>query len=228
LKPNIDAVVFDLDGTLINLGGFVDWKRAQEEILRKYLEHGSDEETVDACSAKGLWTMLEEMYDINAADQGRQKATDIQEAVYRTLSGYEVEGIHLCTKMPGCLEALDWVKERGIPMGVCTRNSQTTAEKALRKKGLAQYFEAVVGCTTRHRTKPHPDQLLECYRVLNVEPSRAVIVGDSHMDVIMGKTVGSYTIAVPIYFSNVEKMKEAGVDRIIDSLAELPEALMDI
>ena len=39
---------------------------------------------------------------------------------------------------------------------------------------------------------------------------------------------GSYAIAVPVYFSKVEKIKEAGVDRIIDSLAELPKALMEI
>ena len=113
-------------------------------------------------------------------------------------------------------------------MGVCTRNSQTAAEEALREHGLYSYFEAVVGCTTMHRMKPHPDQLLECYRILKVEPSRGVIVGDSHTDVVMGKAVGSYAIAVPMYFSRVEKMKEAGVDRIIESLAELPEALMDI
>ncbi len=228
MKQNVDAVVFDLDGTLINLGGFVDWERAQEDVFKTYIVHGCDEIKVAACRAKGLWSMLEEMYDLNAGDHGGRKATDIQEAVYRTLSGYEEEGIQLCAKMPGCSEALEWLRDRGIPMGVCTRNSQTTAEKALREKGIAHYFEAVVGCTTKHRTKPHPDQLLECYRVLEVEPSRGVIVGDSHHDVIMGKKAGSYTVAVPMYFSNVEKMKEAGVDRIIDSLAELPNALMDI
>jgi HAD superfamily hydrolase (TIGR01509 family) len=228
LKPDVDAVVFDLDGTLINLGGFVDWESAQEDILKKYIEHGCDKEMVDACRAKGLWSMLEEMYNLNAGEHGKRKATDIQEAVYRTLSGYEAEGIQWCAKMPGCSEALEWLRDRGITMGVCTRNSQTTAEKALRKKGIAHYFEVVVGCTTSHKTKPHPDQLLECYRVLEVEPRRGVIVGDSHQDVIMGKKAGSYTIAVPMYFSNVDKIKEAGVDRIIDSLAELPQALMDI
>ena len=228
MKLNFDAVVFDLDGTLINLGGFVDWERAQEDVLKTYIEHGCDEEKVTACGAKGLWSMLEEMYDLNASDHGGRKATDIQEAVYRTLSRYEEDGVQICAKMPGCSEALEWLRDRGIPMGICTRNSQITAEKALREKGIARYFEAVVGCTTKHRTKPHPDQLLECYKVLEVEPSRGVIVGDSHHDVIMGKTVGSYTIAVPMYFSNLEKMKEAGVDRIIGSLAELPQALMDI
>ncbi len=228
MKPNVDAVVFDLDGTLINLGGFVDWERAQEHVFKTYIEHGCDEEKVTACGAKGVWSMLEEMYDLNASDHGGQKATDIQEAVYRTLSRYEEDGIQLCAKMPGCSETLEWLRGRGTSIGVCTRNSQTTAEKALREKGIAHYFEAIVGCTTRHRTKPHPDQLLECYRMLEAEPSRGVVVGDSHHDVIMGKKAGSYTIAVPMYFSNVEKMKEAGVDRIIDSLAELPKALMDI
>jgi HAD superfamily hydrolase (TIGR01549 family) len=228
LKPNIDAVVFDLDATLINLGGFVEWRKAHADIVRTYLEHGCDEENVEACSAKGLFTMLEEMYSLNATLRGEEKATDIQEAVYRELSGYEELGSLRCTKMPGCLEALEWVKETGTPMGICTSNSQDSAEKILRKEDLAHYFDAVVGRSTRHRMKPHPDQLLECYRILRVDPSRGVIVGDSHKDVIAGKAVGSYAIAVPVYFSRVEEMKEAGVDKIIDSLSELPNALMEI
>ena len=74
MKPNVDAVVFDLDATLINLGGFVEWRKAHEDIVRTYLENGCDEENVEACSAKGLFTMLEEMYDINAAAHGEARA----------------------------------------------------------------------------------------------------------------------------------------------------------
>ncbi len=228
MRPNVDAVVFDLDATLINLGGFVEWRRAHEDIVKTYLEQGCDEEDVEACSAEGLFAMLEEMYNINALDYGERKATDIQEDVYKALSYYEEKGVKQCTLMPGCVDALEWIKETGIPMGICTSNSQESAEEILRKEGLAHYFEAVVGRSTKYRMKPYPDQLLECYRILEVEPSRGVVVGDSHKDVIAGKAVGSYTIAVPVYFSRVEKIKEAGVDRIIDSLAELPEALMEI
>jgi HAD superfamily hydrolase (TIGR01549 family) len=228
LKPNVDAVVFDLDATLINLGGFVEWRKAHEDIVRTYLEYGCDEENVEACSAKGLFTMLEEMYDINTATHGESRAVEIQKAAYLVLSGYEETGSQRCTKMTGCLEALEWVKESGIPMGICTSNSQKSAELTLRQEGISNYFEAVVGRTTRHRMKPHPDQLLECYRMLGVKPARGVIVGDSHKDVIAGKAVGSYTIAVPVYFTKVERILEAGVDRVIDSLAELPQALMEI
>ena len=228
MKPNADAVGLDLDATLINLGGCVEWRKAHEDIVKTYLEHGCDEKNVEACSAKGLFTMLEEMYDINAAAHGESRAVEIQEAAYYVLSGYEETGSQRCTKMTGCVEALEWVKGTGIPMGICTSNSQTSAEKTLRQEGLAHYFKAVVGRTTRHRMKPHPDQLIECYRILGVKPSRGAFVGDSHKDVIAGKAVGSYTIAVPVYFNRVEKILEAGVDRIIDSLAELPQALLEI
>lgn len=228
MKPNVDAVIFDLDGTLINIGGFVDWRKAQEDIVRTYLKHGCDEENVEACSAKGLFILLEEMYKVNAAAHGEATAVKIQEAVYDVLSCYEEAGNQRCIKMTGCVEALEWVRGTGIPMGVCTSNSQTSTEKVLRQEGLAHYFKAVVGRTTRHRMKPHPDQLLECYRILGVKPSRGVFVGDSHRDVIAGKAVGSYAIAVPMYFSRVDKMKEARVDMIIDSLAELPQALLEI
>jgi len=134
LKPNVDAVVFDLDGTLINLDGFVDWERAQEGVLKTYIEHGCDEETVDACRAKGLWSMLEEMYDLNASDHGRRQATDIQEAVYRTLSRYEEDGIQHCTKMPGCSEALEWLRDRGILMGYARETPRLPLKKRLERK----------------------------------------------------------------------------------------------
>ena len=78
--------------------------------------------------------MLEEMYDHNAAAQGEQKATEIQGAVYGTLSSYEAEGILHCTKMPGCLEALDWVKERGIPMGYAPGTLRQPQRRRLERK----------------------------------------------------------------------------------------------
>ena len=59
---NVQGIVFDLDATLINLGGFVEWRKAHEEIVENYLELGCDDETVATCSAKGLFAMLEEMY----------------------------------------------------------------------------------------------------------------------------------------------------------------------
>jgi phosphoglycolate phosphatase-like HAD superfamily hydrolase len=113
-------------------------------------------------------------------------------------------------------------------MGVCTSNSQEAAEQALKTLGLDHYFKAVIGRNTVHRMKPHPDQLKACYEGLGTRPDRGVVVGDSHRDVLAGKALGSYTIVIPVYFTRLDKVKEASVDLIIGSLVELPEVLADI
>jgi len=60
---SIDGVVFDLDATLVNLGGFVDWKDAHRQVIEVYLECGFSEDFVDRCSRKGLFNMLDDMWE---------------------------------------------------------------------------------------------------------------------------------------------------------------------
>ncbi|HEX9915019.1 MAG TPA: HAD hydrolase-like protein, partial [Candidatus Bathyarchaeia archaeon] len=173
-----DSVVFDLDATLINLGEHVDWRRAQGEIAQAYVTLGCSQEDVEACSGKGLFGMLEELWEINRAELGAAKANLIQNKVYAILHGYEEKGVPGCSPMPGCIEALNWIMEKKAPMGVCTSNSQEAAEQALKTLGLDCYFKAVIGRNAAHRMKPHPDQLKACYECLGARPDRGVVVGD--------------------------------------------------
>jgi len=224
-RLKVQGIVFDLDATLINLGGFVEWRKAHEEIVENYLELDCDDETVAACSAKGLFTMLEEMYENLQDQRGDEEARSVQSSAYDILSGFEEKGVESCTLMDGCVNTLDWVNEKGIPMGICTSNSLKSAEAALHLQGLSHYFKAVVGRTVDFPMKPHPAQLVECFRQINVEPSRGVMVGDSHKDIIAGKKAGAFTIGVPVYFTRLELMKDADVDVIINNLNELPAVL---
>jgi HAD superfamily hydrolase (TIGR01509 family) len=228
LTLGFDSVVFDLDATLINLGEHVDWKHAQSEIAQAYVTLGCSQENVEACSAKGLFGMLEELWDINRAELGTAKANLIQGEAYAILDSYEEKGVPGCSLMPNCREALDWIKGKGVPMGICTSNSQEAAERALKTLGLDGYFKAVIGRNMAYRMKPHPDQLKACYEVLGTRPEKGVVVGDSHRDVLAGKALGSYTIVVPVYFTRLDKVREAGADMIIGSLVELPGALAGI
>jgi phosphoglycolate phosphatase-like HAD superfamily hydrolase len=222
---NVQGIVFDLDATLVNLGGFVEWRRAHEDIVKSYLKMDCDDETVHACSAKGLFNMLDEMY-LNLIDKrGEDGAKAAQDTVYGILNSYEEKGVEACTLMDGCVSTLDWVKERGVPMGICTSNSTNSAMSALKLQGLEHYFGAVVGRTVGLPMKPHPAQLEECFRLLGVNPSKGVMVGDSHKDIIAGKSAGAYTIGVPVYFTKLDLMKDAGVDVIIDNLHQLPVVL---
>ena len=73
--------------------------------------------------------------------------------------------------------------------------------------------------------KPHPAQLRKCFKILAVDPEKGVMIGDSHKDILAGKAVRTFTIGIPVYFTKLDLMKEAGVDIVIDSLHQLPEVL---
>lgn len=221
----LDAIVFDMDATLVDLGGFVEWKQAHEEIVDAYLNYDCDPALVQECNAKGLFNMLELMYEQLQKERGQEEAYKIQESVYNILSEYELTGADSCTLMDGCVGVLDWLKEEEIPLGICTSNSPKSAETALRLQGIRDYFKVVVGRTVDHPMKPNPAQLKICYEKLEANPKNSIMVGDSHKDIIAGKSLGAYTVGIPVYFTRLDLMKEAGVDVIIESLNELRQII---
>ncbi len=223
-----EGVVFDLDATLVNLGGYVDWRSAKEGVVTAYLACGCDEEEVQRCSAKGLFNMLELMWEELNATMTPEDALRVQGEAYGVLDSYEALGAADCSMMPGCLETLIWLQERGVPMGICTSNAPEAAEMVLEETGIRHFFDSVVGRTLGRRMKPHPDQLIACFSELGVEPRRGVMVGDSHRDVLAGRAAGSYTIAVPAYFSNLEAIREAGADKVVKDLHELPRVFSEL
>jgi HAD superfamily hydrolase (TIGR01509 family) len=150
----------------------------------------------------------------------------IREGIWGVLDGYEAEGVEKCSLMPGTYETLTWLKGKNIKMGICTSNSGWVAIKVLEKLGVLQYFSSIIGRTQGMLMKPHPDQVFACFKEMGVDPRDGVMVGDSHNDVLAGKATGSKAIAIPVYFTRKEAMEAAKPDAIVNSMADLPEALM--
>ena len=224
----VEGVVFDLDATLVNLGGFVDWRDAHRRVVEVYLDCGCSETVVRRCSEGGLFDMLNLMWDELCATRPQGSAEFIQERAYSVLEACEAQGVSRCRLMPGAIEALDWLRGRGIAMGVATSNSGVVAERILEMNGIHGFFSAVVGRTPELRMKPHPDQLLACFEMLDVEPRQGVVVGDSVRDVEAAKAASAYAIAVPAHFTRPQALERAGVDCIIGSLEELPVVLSSL
>jgi phosphoglycolate phosphatase-like HAD superfamily hydrolase len=226
LIPNrIDGIIFDLDATLVNLGGFVDWKSAEEEIVQNFKSLFAKNSTFDQFSTKGFWNMLEEMCIYLEKEKDAKTASQFKISSYEILGTYEKIGAKSCLLLEGCVGTLEWLHEREILMGICTSNSLEAAEEALNYQGIREFFTGIVGRTPGLPMKPHPAQLEKCFNIIRVKPKNGIMVGDSHKDIIAGKKVGAYTIGIPFYFSRVELMREAGVDRIIDSISKIPPLL---
>jgi HAD superfamily hydrolase (TIGR01509 family) len=98
---------------------------------------------------------------------------------------------------PGAAELLSFVAERGLPIGLATSSSRRTAERHLGQVGLLGHFHALATRDDVVRGKPHPDLYLEAARRLDVEPQRCLAFEDSNNGLIAAHAAGALAVMVP-------------------------------
>lgn len=162
-----EAVVFDLDGTLVRL--VVDWDGVAAAVAEALAAGGVDADGHD------LWGMLD-----LADETGRR---DEVEAI---IAANEREGARRSVRLPAAddLAALD------RPAAVCSLNAEAAARTALATHDLADRVGAVVGRDSVPARKPDPAPLLAAIDALGADPDRALFVGDSARDAEAAERAG--------------------------------------
>lgn len=158
IPANTDAVVYDLDGTLVRLT--VDWATLEAEIERILRDANVELSNFDA------WEMLD------AAESAGV--------------GSEVESLIAAAERDGARESVrlslaDTIDTR-LPVGVCSLNCEAACRIALETHGLATHIDSVVGRDSVAERKPAPEPLLAVIESLGVNPERTLFVGDSAGD----------------------------------------------
>ena len=128
--------------------------------------------------------------------------------------------------VPGVKAMLDQLKGR-FPMGVVSARDRNTTLHFLEHFGLLPYFEVVVTAQTCQHTKPFPDPVIYAAKALGLKAEQCVMVGDTIVDVVAGRSAGAQTIAVLCGFGTQRELERAGADLILSSTAEITQ-LFDI
>ncbi|MXV61475.1 HAD hydrolase-like protein [Natronorubrum sp. JWXQ-INN-674] len=162
-----DAIVYDLDGTLVDLD--VDWNAVAADVLEVY-----ETANVDPPSRE-LWDLLGSASDAGLAAE-----------VESTIAAHERDGAETAPR----LAHADDLLERSVPVGVCSLNCEEACRIALEEHDLGHAVETVVGRDTVATRKPDPEPLLETVRGLDVDPERALFVGDSSRDQLTAERAG--------------------------------------
>jgi pyrophosphatase PpaX len=97
---------------------------------------------------------------------------------------------------PGVVEAVQAIRTAGFRTGLVTSKNRTGALRGLRRAGLEEAIELVIGADEVERPKPHPEPLLRALELLGEQPERAIYVGDSLHDMAAGRAAGMRTGAV--------------------------------
>jgi len=215
MAPARNALVFDLDGTLIDSAP--DLHRCLNAVLAEEGRAGVSLADIRAMVGDGAAKLVERGF----ADTGA--AVDpaaLPALVQRFLLHYSA-GRHALTRaFPGVVETLALLHGRGYRLGVCTNKPYRPTMEILETLGLTGYFGAVTGGDSLPVRKPDPGHLLGTLDLLGAAAERAVMIGDSANDVAVARAAGVPALLVR-YGYTTRPVEELGGDLVMDRFDEI-------
>jgi pyrophosphatase PpaX len=207
------AVLFDLDGTLIDSIDHI--VACWQHTVRACLGREMAREEILPTLGRALTECFEEIAP------GRSEE---MRSAYRA---YQVQTHDtMITLFPGTRETLERLKGEGLELGVVTSKGLPVATEGLDLFDLLPFFDTLVTYEDTTLHKPHPDPLLAACERLGVEPDQALYVGDAVVDIQAGKAAGTQTAGVTWGAASREDMAKAGPDYVFNSMDELPPAII--
>lgn len=211
------AVIFDLDGTLIDSAA--DIAAALNHVLAGRGLPALPEERVKQMIGGGVPKLIERALIAHGAEpEGIPALTE------DFLEFYGAHAIDNTVFFDGADDLLRKLAASGVCIGVCTNKPQAISEQILRGLGAGSLVGAVVGGRPGLPKKPDPAPLRETLDALGVIATEAVMIGDSAADTGAAHALGMPVILVRHGYTRTP-VEELGGDIVIDSLQELPDAI---
>lgn len=208
------AVLFDLDGTLIDSIELI-LKSARHAFEASGRESPPDEEWL-----AGVGTPLVAMFRPYVATDADVDALILK---YRE---YQLQHHDRLTRCYDCVvDTVEALHAAGHPLAIVTSKTAAMAKRGLDHVGLGAYFDVIVGCDVSQRHKPDPEPVQIALERLGYTPREAVFVGDSVHDMAAGNAAGVTTIAAlwgPFSRAELERSRPS---HHLESISGLPELL---
>jgi len=212
------AVLFDLDGTLIDSAPDLAGTGNDMRIARGLapLPYESFRPMVGA-GARGMVGIA---LQVVPADAEFPALRD------EFLARYEQRMTQLTCVFGDIGPLLAELQARGMPWGIVTNKARRFTEPLVRSLGLHANAATVISGDTTPHAKPHPAPLLEAARQLKLDPQQCVYVGDDLRDVQAGRAAGMGTVAAAWgYLGTGEAIADWGADHVIETPSELLKLL---
>lgn len=217
----VSALMFDLDGTLLNTApeiaqaanamladmGLPQLPYAQ---IKSYIGEGA-QVLIQRCLVGALNNAPEPML--------LEKAQPLFFAHY-------ANNVTESLPFDGVQAGLELLKQRDLKLACVTNKPEKFTGPLLAASGLAEFFEIVVSGDTLSKKKPDPIQLHHICAEFNVIEMEAMLVGDSATDIAAAQAAGCFIVTVPYGYNQGRPIDESQVDAVIRDLTELPPMLM--
>ena len=219
----LQGVLFDLDGTLLDTAA--DIAAALNQALA---DEGLAPFSVDEVArmvGRGSPMLIERAGAARGARLDDAQRASMLARFFQYYGEHEESNGSVARPYPGVMEALRDLHHAGMKLAVVTNKHSRFADALLRRLGFMAWIGVVVGGDTCSRRKPDPEPLLHACRELGIDPSAALMVGDSINDVSAARAAHIPVVCVPYGYNEGADPRLLPCDAIIETLADLAALL---
>ncbi len=214
-KMTKSAVIFDLDGTLVDTAP--DLWGATNHVLKA---HGRREVSLDDVYdmvGMGAKKLIERGFERT----GEPARADMIDILFRQFIDFYSANITARSQpYPGVLALLDELKARGVGLAVCTNKMERLSVKLINGLDMAHYFSAIIGPDTIGVAKPDPRPLFAAIKATGCVRSRAIMIGDSATDIRTAQAAAIPVVAVSFGYTHTH-VSAFEPDHIVDHFDEV-------
>lgn len=209
------AVIFDLDGTLLNTINTIEYYC--NKALTEYGFNPVPVEKYKLFVGNGAKLLIE-----RAMGYSREYSKEEFDKVFTMYNNlYDADTLYLTEPYENIVEMLHTLKEKGYKIAVLSNKPDFATKDVVKTIFGENLFDICRGGIEGIPLKPDPTAVFEIMKELKVEPCEAMFVGDTKVDIATGKNANLFSIGVLWGFRDEAELTEAGADVIIDNAMEI-------
>ena len=221
----IEAVIFDLDGTLANFN--LDYKALRSEV-RTYLM--SIRVPISVLNVnESIFEMLKkaEIF-IKNSTKSSEAFEEVRNHTFSIAERYEMKAASTTSLLTGAVETLKELQKMNLKMGLCTTSSEKASNYIIQRFKIDDFFKVVVSRDKVKYVKPHTEQFELAFKALGVHAKTTLIVGDSFVDMHSATELKAIAVGLTSGLSSTEQLMNNGANYIVTSLNDLPVLIKEI
>ena len=215
MKKNYKAIIFDLDGTLIDTE--INYRAMKVAIVNKLREKYN----IDFDNEQIYKARVTEILSYVLSKVEERERNAVIQLVFETAEEFEMPAAKEAKLRKNVITVLEELKKRGIKLAVITNEGKRVTMFLVDSFGITDYFDIIVTRDDVGVLKPNPKGLLKIIDFLKVDKSQILLIGDSPIDIETARNAGITAWGVLNGFGKREELIAKGAERILDNIDDL-------
>jgi phosphoglycolate phosphatase len=209
-----EAVLFDLDGTLVETG--IDFSKLRTASLQLIAEYGIDTAPLHELDALGA---VERAVSALCEAGKDEEGLELRKRAFARLQAMEMAYCASPRPVPGMYDLLHALRSQGARIAIITRNDREVSLRTLNTLQIP--YDLLVSRDDVRQVKPHPEHVQVVLQQWDIAPTQCVVVGDYWMDVEAGKAAGCRTVGIWRLDVPINPFRHHPPDLLVRELREL-------